>query len=89
MTMHLEELDDPQKFAEGGIKFISQLEYISQLHELKDEITRAWKADDRMTSLKLSINVARGTMALEDCSCIASSFNASAEKTNLVVFWAI
>ncbi|KAL7217914.1 hypothetical protein ACSBR2_011193 [Camellia fascicularis] len=58
-TMPLEELDDPQKFAEDGIKVISQQEYVSRLHELKDEIARAWQADDRVTSLKVSINVAR------------------------------
>ncbi|KAI8020570.1 VPS35 endosomal protein sorting factor-like [Camellia lanceoleosa] len=29
------------------------------LHELKDEVARAWKADDRVTSLKVSIKVAR------------------------------
>ncbi|KAL7217915.1 hypothetical protein ACSBR2_011193 [Camellia fascicularis] len=57
--MPLEELDDPQKFAEDGIKVISQQEYVSRLHELKDEIARAWQADDRVTSLKVSINVAR------------------------------
>lgn len=55
--MHLEELDDPQKYAEEGIKVISQQEYISRLHELKDEIKRAWHAEDRVTSLKLSIKV--------------------------------
>ncbi|CAL5390425.1 unnamed protein product [Camellia sinensis] len=58
-TMPLEELDDPQKFAEDGIKVISQQEYVSCLHELKDEIARAWQADDRVTSLKVSIKVAR------------------------------
>ncbi|XP_052207188.1 uncharacterized protein LOC127811403 [Diospyros lotus] len=58
-AMHLEELDDPEKFAEDGNKVISQKEYVSRLHELKDEITRAWQADDRVTSLRLSIKVAR------------------------------
>lgn len=58
-SMHLEELDDPQKFDEEGVKFITQQEYVARLHELKDEITRAWQADDRVTSLKLSIKVAR------------------------------
>ncbi|KAI8010950.1 VPS35 endosomal protein sorting factor-like [Camellia lanceoleosa] len=58
-TMPLEELDDPQKFAEDGIKVISQQEYVSRLHELKDEVARAWRADDRVTSLKVSIKVAR------------------------------
>ncbi|KAH7842024.1 hypothetical protein Vadar_000616 [Vaccinium darrowii] len=58
-TMHLEELDDPQKFAEDGIKVISQQVYVSRLHELKDEINRAWQANDRVTSLALAIKVAR------------------------------
>ncbi|XP_022867447.1 UPF0505 protein isoform X2 [Olea europaea var. sylvestris] len=55
---HLEELDDPQKFAED-VKVISQREYVSRLLELKDEIKLAWYADDRVTSLRLSIKVAR------------------------------
>lgn len=55
--MHLEELDDPQKFAAEGVKVISQQEYVSRLNELKDEINRAWLSDDRVTSLKLSIKV--------------------------------
>lgn len=56
-SMHLEELDDPQKFADEGVKVITWQEYVSRLHELKDEITRSWLADDRITSLKLSIKV--------------------------------
>ncbi|WKA12503.1 hypothetical protein VitviT2T_029878 [Vitis vinifera] len=58
-SMHLQELDDPQKFAEEGVKVITWQEYVSRLHELKDEISRAWRAEDRVTSLKLSIKVAR------------------------------
>ncbi|KAA8523649.1 hypothetical protein F0562_010072 [Nyssa sinensis] len=58
-STHLEELDNPEKFAEEGVKVISRQAYVSRLHELKDEITRAWHADDRVTSLKLSIKVAR------------------------------
>ncbi|TKY57323.1 UPF0505 protein C16orf6 [Spatholobus suberectus] len=54
-NMHLEELDDPQKFAEEGVKTITWQEYVSRLHELKDDITRSWLAEDRVTSLKLSI----------------------------------
>lgn len=56
-SMHLEELDDPQKFADEGVKVITWQEYVSRLHELKDEITRSWLADDRVTSLKLTIKV--------------------------------
>lgn len=55
--MHLEELDDPQKFADEGVKVITWQEYVSRLHELKDEITRSWLAGDRVTSLKLTIKV--------------------------------
>lgn len=58
-SMHLEELDDPQKFADEGVKVITWQDYVSRLHELKDEITRSWLADDRVTSLKLSIKVAK------------------------------
>ncbi|XP_014504538.1 UPF0505 protein C16orf62 homolog isoform X1 [Vigna radiata var. radiata] len=58
-AMHLEELDDPQKFADEGVKTITWQEYVSRLHELKDEITRSWQAEDRVTSLKLSIKVAK------------------------------
>ncbi|CAJ2672859.1 unnamed protein product [Trifolium pratense] len=52
-SMHLEELDDPQKFADEGVKVITWQEYVSRLHELKDEITRSWLRDGRVTSLKL------------------------------------
>ena len=55
--MHLEELEDPEKYAEEGVKVITRQEYVSRLHELKDEINRSWRAKDRVTSLKLSIKV--------------------------------
>ncbi|KAK7847414.1 upf0505 protein [Quercus suber] len=58
-SMHLEELEDPEKYAEEGVKVITRQEYVSRLHELKDEINRSWRANDRVTSLKLSIKVAR------------------------------
>ncbi|XP_059664782.1 uncharacterized protein LOC132311079 isoform X2 [Cornus florida] len=59
LSTHLEELDDPHKFAEEGVKVISQQELVSRFRALKDEIICAWNADDRVTSLKLSIKVAR------------------------------
>ncbi|KAH7546757.1 hypothetical protein FEM48_Zijuj01G0235300 [Ziziphus jujuba var. spinosa] len=58
-STHLEELEDPQKFAEEGVRVITRHEYVSRLHELRDEIIRAWRASDRVTTLKLSIKVAR------------------------------
>lgn len=56
-TKHLKELDDPENFAEEDVKVITGQEYVSRLHELKDEIKHAWTAEDRVTSLKLSIKV--------------------------------
>ncbi|KAF7831338.1 UPF0505 protein [Senna tora] len=57
--MHKEELDDPKQFSDDSVKVITWQEYISRLRELKDEISSAWLADDRITSLKLSIKVAK------------------------------
>ncbi|MQL72088.1 hypothetical protein Taro_004420 [Colocasia esculenta] len=58
-AMHLEELDDPEKAVEDKNKFVTRQEYISRLKELKIEIERAWRNEDRITSLKLSIKVTR------------------------------
>ncbi|KAL4272836.1 hypothetical protein GQ457_13G002070 [Hibiscus cannabinus] len=52
-------LDDPQKSSEESTNVITRQEYVSRLHELKDEINRAWHSEDRVKSLKLSIKVAR------------------------------
>lgn len=49
--VHLEELD------EEGVNYITLQEYVSRLTELKDEISRAWHASDRVTSFNLSIKV--------------------------------
>ncbi|XP_050216619.1 uncharacterized protein LOC126667645 [Mercurialis annua] len=56
---HLAELDDSEKEHEENDKVITRQEYISRLNELKDEIMRAWHAEDRVTALKLSIKVAK------------------------------
>lgn len=56
-SIHMEELDDPKKVSDDGAKVITWQEYISRLQELKEEISRSWLADDRITSLKLSIKV--------------------------------
>ncbi|KAF5203371.1 hypothetical protein FRX31_007042 [Thalictrum thalictroides] len=56
---HAEELDNPRKASEDGVKVITCQEYVSRLREFQDEIKHAWKADDRVTSLKSSIKVAR------------------------------
>ncbi|PIA28403.1 hypothetical protein AQUCO_07000017v1 [Aquilegia coerulea] len=52
---HLEELDNPPKAFEDGVKVITRQEYVSRLRELQDEIKHSWKADNRVTSLKSSI----------------------------------
>ncbi|CAI9088367.1 OLC1v1022675C1 [Oldenlandia corymbosa var. corymbosa] len=56
---HFEERDDPQKISEEGLKVVSQKEYITRLQELKHEISHSWDNNDRVTSLRLSIKVAR------------------------------
>ncbi|CAN6451733.1 unnamed protein product [Victoria cruziana] len=59
MTMHLEEIEDPQKASEEEHEYVTHQQYVSRLNELKDEISKAWQADDRVTALKLSIKVAK------------------------------
>ncbi|RXI03462.1 hypothetical protein DVH24_004114 [Malus domestica] len=73
-SMHLEELEDPEKFAEEGGKVITGQEYVSRLHELKAELTHAWHANDRVTSLKLSIKVARLLMDTSVLQCYPTLF---------------
>ncbi|KAJ8754974.1 hypothetical protein K2173_015486 [Erythroxylum novogranatense] len=58
-STRLEELDDTEKVFEDDDKIITRQEYVSRLHELKDEITRAWHAEDCVTALRLSIKVAK------------------------------
>ncbi|XP_008780557.1 VPS35 endosomal protein-sorting factor-like isoform X1 [Phoenix dactylifera] len=57
--MHMEELDDPEMVVREEKKVITRQEYVSRLQELKGEISQAWRADDRIKALKLSIKVAR------------------------------
>lgn len=54
---HMEELDDPDMVVKEEKKVITRQEYVSQLQELKGEISQAWRADDRIKALKLSIKV--------------------------------
>ncbi|KAL7606590.1 hypothetical protein Lser_V15G19455 [Lactuca serriola] len=58
-NIHLDELHDSQKLKEGGFKIVSHQEYIKRMHGLKDEIIRSWHSDDHVTTLKLSVKVAR------------------------------
>ncbi|XP_075481448.1 uncharacterized protein LOC142522176 isoform X1 [Primulina tabacum] len=52
------ELYDHQRIVEDS-NGVSQQEYVSRLHALKNEIKQAWCADDRIKSLRLSIKVVR------------------------------
>ncbi|OAP17928.1 hypothetical protein AXX17_AT1G44920 [Arabidopsis thaliana] len=54
---HPEETGSEQTSLEEPAKIISQHEYIAKVHELRDGINSAWQAEDRVTSLKLSIKV--------------------------------
>ncbi|KAL6199402.1 hypothetical protein ACLB2K_029186 [Fragaria x ananassa] len=73
-NMRLEELEDPEKFAEEGGKVITGQEYVSRLHDLKAEINHSWHADDRVTSLKLSIRVAKLLMDTSILQCYPTLF---------------
>ncbi|XP_038898827.1 VPS35 endosomal protein-sorting factor-like isoform X3 [Benincasa hispida] len=57
--MHLEELEDPQNITENEVKVINRQDYINRLREFKDDLVRAWNASDRVTSLKISVKVAK------------------------------
>ncbi|XP_010500650.1 PREDICTED: UPF0505 protein-like isoform X2 [Camelina sativa] len=56
---HSEETGSEQISLEETAKIINQQEYIAKLHELRDGITCAWQAEDRVASLKLSIKVSK------------------------------
>ncbi|CAK7324574.1 unnamed protein product [Dovyalis caffra] len=58
-STHLQEADDPRRISQDDVKVITGQEYVSRLHGLKDEINRAWHAEDRVTALKLTIKVAK------------------------------
>lgn len=60
--LHSGEFDDDKIFDDGDVKVISQQECLSKLQGLKDEINQSWCADDRVTSLRLSIKVVRFLM---------------------------
>ncbi|XP_072984566.1 uncharacterized protein [Typha latifolia] len=58
-VMHMDELEDEEMIVKEEKKVITQKEYVLRLQELKGEIVQAWRADDRIKALKLSIKVAR------------------------------
>ncbi|CAH2036358.1 unnamed protein product [Thlaspi arvense] len=56
---HLDEAGSEQTSLEETAKIINQQDYLAKVHELRDGITCAWQAEDRVTSLKLSIKVTK------------------------------
>lgn len=54
--LHFAELHNHQRIVEDS-NGVSQQEYVSRLHALKNEIKQAWCANDRIKSLRLSIKV--------------------------------
>ncbi|CAN6927689.1 unnamed protein product [Brassica oleracea] len=56
---HLEETGSEKTSLEETAKVIDQQEYLAKVRELIDGITKAWEAEDRVTSLKLSIKVTK------------------------------
>ncbi|WOL02253.1 hypothetical protein Cni_G10972 [Canna indica] len=55
----MEDLDDLETIANEEKKEITRQEYFKRLQEVKGEINLAWRAEDRIRALKLSIKVAR------------------------------
>lgn len=53
----MEETGSEKTSLEETAKVIDQQEYLAKVRELIDGITKAWEAEDRVTSLKLSIKV--------------------------------
>ncbi|XP_022940977.1 UPF0505 protein C16orf62 homolog [Cucurbita moschata] len=56
---HLEEIEDHQNITENEVKVVTRQDYINRLREFKDDLVRAWNASDRVTSLKISVKVAK------------------------------
>ncbi|KAL0803977.1 hypothetical protein Bca101_096467 [Brassica carinata] len=56
---HLEETGSEKTSLEETAKVMDQQEYLAKVRELIDGITKAWEAEDRVTSLKLSIKVTK------------------------------
>ncbi|CAH8347235.1 unnamed protein product [Eruca vesicaria subsp. sativa] len=56
---HLEETGGERTCLDETAKVMDQQEYLAKVRELIDGITKAWQAEDRVTSLKLSIKVTK------------------------------
>ncbi|GMH05757.1 hypothetical protein Nepgr_007597 [Nepenthes gracilis] len=82
--IHVDELDDPEGSAEQDVKLISRTEYISRLSELKNEVGHAWHTDDRITSLKLSIKVARLLMDTTVLQFYPTSFSLATDILDML-----
>ncbi|KZV57468.1 hypothetical protein F511_34914 [Dorcoceras hygrometricum] len=72
-TKSHQELDNHHRIIED-LSGVSQQEYISRLHGLKNEIKQAWHADDRIKSLRLSIKVVRLLSDTHAIQCYPSLF---------------
>ncbi|MCO5552795.1 hypothetical protein L7F22_006312 [Adiantum nelumboides] len=56
---HLQELDEGERGTNDAVEMISQEEYVFRLRELNDSITRAWKNNERVATLRLAVKVAK------------------------------
>ncbi|KAL8172501.1 hypothetical protein V2J09_024305 [Rumex salicifolius] len=81
----LNELEDQQKVDEQeGVMSISQQEYVAKLSELKSQIVHAWNIDDRITSLKLSMKVARLLMDTDVSQFYPTLFSLATEILDML-----
>eukprot|EP01087_Luapelamoeba_hula_P008608 TRINITY_DN2164_c0_g1_i2.p1 TRINITY_DN2164_c0_g1~~TRINITY_DN2164_c0_g1_i2.p1 ORF type:complete len:988 (-),score=189.50 TRINITY_DN2164_c0_g1_i2:79-3021(-) len=55
----LEELEDSEEALEKEILKVSQKEYIGHIEKLREQLIKAWDAEDRVKSLKIAIQCAK------------------------------
>ncbi|MCO5557198.1 hypothetical protein L7F22_010758 [Adiantum nelumboides] len=56
---HLQELDEGERGTNDAVEMISHEEYVFRLRELNDNITHAWKNNERVATLRLAVKVAK------------------------------
>ncbi|GAB4849623.1 hypothetical protein Ancab_004417 [Ancistrocladus abbreviatus] len=85
-SVPVDELDDPDLEGSGDqyASLMSQQEYITRLSELKNEILSSWHTGDRVTSLKLSIKVAKLLMDTTPLQFYPTSFSLATDILDML-----
>ncbi|XP_024530935.1 UPF0505 protein [Selaginella moellendorffii] len=58
-STHLQQLEDPERKAFEDVKILTQQECVTRLKDLNEEIAEAWRSEERVSALRLTIKVAR------------------------------